>query len=172
MKNKPILILFFIMFNFIHSIHSFSSQNLREEEIFDKNFSLVIARSTVLDMVSCGIDDERASKLSKALKGNSVVTQVYFQQNRIGNDGIKALGEAFETLPKLTQIYLNGNKFDNAGAINLFLSLKKVKSLSILDIRNNLFNDDVIPLLADLLKENPKLELYTSFSNFKQMFNT
>jgi hypothetical protein len=171
MKNKQILFLFFVIFNFINSNISFSSQKLIEEGIFDKNLSLVIARTTVLDMNSCDIDDERASNISKVLKGNSVVSQAYFSHNKIGNKGIKELGEAFETLPKLSQIYLYGNRFDNAGAINLFLSLKKVKGLSILDIRNNLFNEDVLPLLADLLKENPKLELYTSFSNFKQMFN-
>lgn len=160
MKNK----LIFLFFIFIYQNPLFSTENP-----FNRDTSLVISRSTLLDMNGCNIGDEGAKKLAIALRNNSIITQAHFHSNKIGDEGIKYLAETFETLPNLNHLYLYDNRIGNNGAIKLFLSLKNVKSLRTLDIRNNTFNSDVMPLLADLLKSNEKLNLYTSFVNFNDM---
>lgn len=170
MRNKPIFILSFLIFNFINYTPSFSSQNLREEEVFDEDFSFVIKRVSGFTFVSCDINDEHARKIAHEIKGLSHITTLNFNHNLIGNDGITALGEAFETMPNLTSIDLYGNRFDATGAANLFSSLNKINSLVHIDIRTLALNESLLHPVREVLEANPKLNLQLNFSGCKGLF--
>jgi hypothetical protein len=141
------------------------NSEIKSRFAYEEKFSLVIARCSILDMNGCNIGD--AKRFSEQLKNNQNITQVQFQSSKIDDVAISYLSEAFETLPNLAHIYLYDNKIGNAGAIKLFLSLKEVKSLKSLDIRNNMFDSDVLPELSALLRKNEKFTLGISFINFK-----
>jgi hypothetical protein len=120
--NKKQLI--FSLFIFLTCTNlSLACDNSEEKSDLDQRLVLLLQRTLVLDMPSCGLDDEAACKIAEGIK-NSSTTQVNFNHNNISNKGIKALGEAFETLP-LTHVNLYGNSFNDVGAIHLFSSLKK-----------------------------------------------
>jgi len=168
MKNKSILFLFFLLFTFANL--SFASSNLIEETGLDKRLQIILKRTSVLGLSSCGLGDEEACKIAKAIKNSNVITQVNFNHNHIGNSGIQELGKAFESMRALTHVHLYGNKFDDEGAISLFLSLKKVHSLAFIDLRALSIGEKSLDSLADLLEGNPKLQIHFDYDSLKYLF--
>lgn len=123
------------------------------------SMSILISRSSVLNLASCSVDDDYACNIAEAIKGNQRITQVNLNHNKIGNKGIKALAQSFKTM-KLTHLELYGNPIDDEGFGELLPSLKEVKSLIHIDLReiNIGLTGAITP--SDLLKSNPALFMY------------
>jgi len=159
---------FFIVSLLIYSVPAIAMQNNNEDLADSKNnLSIIIKRSSILDLPSCSIDDDFACKLAEALKG-SQITQLNLNYNVIGKKGIKDLSQAFKTMKKLTTLNLYGNPIEDEGFSELFPALKEVKTLVLLDIRATKLGDTGAYMLADLLENNASLMVHSDLTKLSR----
>ncbi len=112
---------------------------------------------TELDLISRGIENERASALAEALKASSSLTSLTLLDNYIGVEGAKSLAEALKENSSLTFMGLNLNKIGDSGARALAEALKENNSLTWLNLGNNNIAAEGARSLAEALKHNSSL---------------
>jgi hypothetical protein len=71
---------------------------------------------TILDLRSCGIDDEGAAVMGKNMVGNTALKHIYLSANRIGDAGATALAEALQNERcKMYSVNLSNNMIRGQG---------------------------------------------------------
>ena len=125
-----------------------------------KKLAIVIDRSSgPLGFPPNSIDDDRACKIAKLIKGNQNLKTINLNHNKIGNIGIKSLSEVFSST-NLTQIHLYGNPIDDDGFGVLFPSLMSMKSLTFMDLRETKMGTKGFYMLSELLESNLNLKIH------------
>ena len=112
---------------------------------------------TSLNLGDNRIGDDGAKALATALKNNTSLTSLNLLGNRIGDDGAKALATALETNTSLTSLELGFNRIGADGATALATALKNNTSLTSLNLLNNDIGDEGANALAAALKTNTSL---------------
>ncbi|KAF9205873.1 hypothetical protein BGZ49_003390 [Haplosporangium sp. Z 27] len=112
---------------------------------------------TALDFENKGIWSEEAVALSDALKTNSTLTALNLTNNLIGKDGALALSEVLKTNTGLTTLNLNGNWIGKEGVLALSEALKANTTLTTLDLTNNSIGKEGAIALSEALKTNTTL---------------
>jgi hypothetical protein len=109
---------------------------------------------TSVFLVGEGLNDDDASALADALKGNKSVTKFSIYGNKIGAEGASALAGALKVNMSVTKINLRRNCIGDEGASALADALKVNRSVTAIDLCDNRIGNDGVSALADALKVN------------------
>lgn len=104
-----------------------------------------------------GIGDRGATAVAEALKGNTVLTELYMGGNMIGDSGAAAIADALKGNGALKELYLFNNRIGNSGAASIAEALKhniaKI-ALRTLHLESNNIGDSGAAAIAAALKGN------------------
>ena len=103
------------------------------------------------------IGDEGAKALGEALKNNTTLTILDLMCNRIGDEGGQALGEALQNNTALTRLDLERNRISYVGAKALGEGLQKNITLTSLNLGYNQLGEEGAKALAAGLERNMTL---------------
>ena len=104
-----------------------------------------------------GIGDRGATAVAEALKGNTVLTELYMGGNMIGDTGAAAIADALKGNSALKELYLFNNRIGDSGATSIAEALKhniaKI-ALRTLHLEGNTIGDSGAAAIAAALKGN------------------
>ncbi|MCD6035114.1 MAG: family protein 3-like [Rickettsiales bacterium] len=89
--------------------------------------------------------------------GQKTLTTLHLNDNKVGDEGVKALAEALKTNKTLTTLYLDWNKIGNTGAEALAEALKTNKTLTALDLSCNDIGNMGAGAILEALRTNKTL---------------
>ena len=116
-------------------------------------------------LIDCGIDDERLSRMTKALLlRSSKPWQLRLDINKITGKGAACLANLLRALPEIKVFSAHCNCIDDVGAIKIADALKHCQTLRSIDLQCNAIGDEgaiAIVKAAKHIKEwNMNTELY------------
>lgn len=114
---------------------------------------------TEMDLSGLGVDYRDIANLVCVLKDNPPLQALRLNNNKIGDEGAKALAEALADNSTLISLELTNNWIGNDGANALTMALQHNISLKKLHLDRNNIEDDGVQGLANALKNNANLEL-------------
>ena len=104
-----------------------------------------------------GTGDRGATAVAEALKGNTVLTELYMGGNMIGDTGAAAIADALKGNSALKELYLFNNRIGDSGATSIAEALKhniaKI-ALRTLHLEGNNIGDSGAAAIAAALKGN------------------
>ena len=109
---------------------------------------------TRLELYNNRIGDDGAKAIAEALKVNAVLTILDLGMNNIGDGGAKAIAEALKVKVVLTTLGLYKNSIGPEGAIAIAEALKVNAMLTNLRLDSNKIGDDGAEAIAEALKVN------------------
>ena len=94
-------------------------------------------------LIDCGIDDERISKMTKALLSRSSKPwQLRLDINKITGKGAACLANLLRALPEIKVFSAHCNCIDDVGAIKIADALKHCQTLQSIDLQCNAIGDE------------------------------
>eukprot|EP01094_Clydonella_sp_ATCC50884_P025647 TRINITY_DN6830_c0_g1_i2.p2 TRINITY_DN6830_c0_g1~~TRINITY_DN6830_c0_g1_i2.p2 ORF type:complete len:306 (+),score=11.98 TRINITY_DN6830_c0_g1_i2:189-1106(+) len=112
------------------------------------------------------MEDERTGWLAHALRGNTVLKELYLASNRIGDIGAARLVEALRG-NALRVLNLRYNKVGDKGAALLASALQdSLMTLEELDLEDNKISDEGAGRIADALRSNTAMVVLNLNNNF------
>merc|ERR1712232_548203 len=93
-------------------------------------------------------------EMAKSLKGNSTLTELYLQSNRIGDAGAKAFSDCICENSVLIDLHLGINSITDEGAKSLIDSLNHNQTLIHLYLSGNNISHDIKDRLGNILSWN------------------
>ena len=135
-----------------------------------RELAMVLRQNESMDTLilnQCEIDCEAIKALVGGLEGNTTLKSINLWDNRIGDEGAKALAEAIETYgTQLQTLNLWGNKIGNEGAVAFAELLRNNQSaLRDLILVYNEIGDEGGDDLVDALDQNEGIRNLDLFGN-------
>ncbi|KAI8481874.1 hypothetical protein Bbelb_404060 [Branchiostoma belcheri] len=90
-----------------------------------------------LVIVNCGLSAKAATSIAERLHLLSKLTRLYLQQNKIGDDGVRAIAETFPRLKKLREVDFTANSITTVGGEAMAKSIIHLQELQVLYLPNN-----------------------------------
>ena len=131
---------------------------------------------TKINVSGISVDYNKMEDLFNAIKVNNSITVVNFSNNNIGYAGCigyDGKGMSYDLISvnkKIKKLNLSHNQIDGHGSENLLINLKYNKTLTSVDLSNNMmgFGSDINEKLYDLIKENKTIkELDLSYNHIE-----
>ncbi len=134
-----------------------SSKNLSNHDLKWVSFLLKNKLIIQLDLGKNRIGDDGVKALGKVIETNLTLTQLDLKNNRIGDEGVKALGKVLETNQSITQLNLEYNSIGDDGVKALGKVLETNPTLTQLNLGRNRIGDEGTKALCKALENNTTL---------------
>ena len=112
---------------------------------------------TQIYFTQCNLGDEGAITLANALFNNINISQIHLDENKIGEKGVKAISEKLLGKISLKRLILSHNLINSQGAFYIGEHLKEAQGIQYLLINSNQIGDEGCEFLSKGLEINKSL---------------